>query len=69
MHQEETEIYFASKQQWWDWHWSYSVRGLLEHRPDTLVTYRDACFREMDALETAAGYPLRLHALIVTGRT
>ena len=70
VHQEETEIHFASKQQWWDWHWSYSVRGLLEQlEPDALAAYRDACFREMDGLETAAGYPLRLHALIVTGRT
>ena len=59
----------ASKQQWWDWHWSYSVRGLLEQlAPDTLNAYRDDCFREMDALQTAAGYPLRLNALMVTGR-
>ena len=69
-HQEETEIHFASKQQWWDWHWSYSVRGLLEQlAPDALNAYRDDCFREMDALKTAAGYPLRLRALIVTART
>ncbi len=70
VHQEETEILFASQQQWWDWHWSYSVRGLLEQlEPDALVAYRDACFREMDALHTAAGYPIRLNALIVTGRS
>jgi O-methyltransferase/aklanonic acid methyltransferase len=70
VHQEETEIHFASKQQWWDWHWSFSVRGLFEQLvPDALVAYRDACFREMDALQTAAGYPLRLNALIVTGQT
>ena len=70
VHQEETEINFASKQQWWDWHWSYSVRGLLEQvSPDALDAYREACFREMDALQTAAGYPLRLKALMVTGRT
>ena len=69
VHHEETEVHFATKQQWWDWHWSYSVRGLLEQlEPDELDAYRDACFREMDALQTAAGYPLRLHALIVTGR-
>jgi ubiquinone/menaquinone biosynthesis C-methylase UbiE len=70
VHQEETEIRFASKQQWWDWHWSFSVRGLFEQlAPDVLDAYRDACFREMDALQTAAGFPLRLNALIVTGRT
>ena len=69
VHQEETEIFFESKQQWWDWHWSYSVRGLLEQlTPDALLAYRDGCFREMDALQTAAGYPLRLNALIVIGR-
>ena len=67
VHLEETEINFASKQQWWDWRWSYSVRGLLEQvAPDALDAYREACFREMDALQTAAGYPLRLKALIVT---
>jgi len=70
VHEEEIEIHFTSKQQWWDWHWSFSVRGLLEQlAPQALVTHRDACFREMDALQTAGGYPLRLRALITTGRT
>ena len=69
MHHEDTEIHFATKQQWWDWHWSFSVRGLLEQlAPEDLVAYRDACFGAMAALETADGYPLRLTALIVTGR-
>ena len=69
VHQETTEIHFASKQQWWDWHWSFSLRGILEQlAPEALAAYRDRCFREMDALETAGGYPLRLRALIVTGR-
>ncbi len=69
VHQEETEIHFASKQQWWDWHWSFSLRGLLEQLPpEALVAHRDACFREMDGLRTADGYPLRLRALIITGR-
>ena len=70
VHHEDTEISFASKEQWWDWHWSYSIRGLLEQLgPDALSAYREACFREMDALKTTTGYPLRLTALLVTGRT
>ena len=70
VHEEETEIHFASKQQWWEWRWSFSVRGLLEQlAPEALDAYRDACFREMDSLQTAGGYPLRLTALIVTGRS
>jgi len=69
VHHEQTEIHFASKQQWWEWHWSFSLRGLLEQmEPEALVAYRDACFREMDALQTPEGYPLRLTALIVTGQ-
>jgi len=69
VHLEETEIHFASKQQWWEWHWSFSVRGVLEQlEPAALDAYRDVCFRAMDALETAGRYPIRLEALIVTGR-
>jgi SAM-dependent methyltransferase len=69
VHREETEVHFASKQEWWDWHWSFSVRGLLEQLPpDELTAYRDACFREMDALVTPDGYPLALEALLVLGR-
>jgi SAM-dependent methyltransferase len=68
-HHEDTEIRFATKQEWWDWHWSFSVRGLLEQlTPEALNAYRDSCFREMDALETMDGYPLRLTALLITGR-
>jgi ubiquinone/menaquinone biosynthesis C-methylase UbiE len=69
VHEEQTEIHFASQEQWWDWHWSFSVRGHLEQlAPDALVAYREGCFREMEALQTDKGYPLRLEALIVTGR-
>ncbi|MFC7496503.1 MULTISPECIES: class I SAM-dependent methyltransferase [unclassified Nocardioides] len=67
--EEETEVWFATKEQWWDWHWSFSVRGILEQlTPEALAAYRDGCFREMDALETTNGFPLRLRALMVTGR-
>jgi O-methyltransferase/aklanonic acid methyltransferase len=68
VHQEQTEVHFASPEQWWEWHWSFSVRGVLEQLPpEALAAYREACFREMAALETATGYPLRLTAIIVTG--
>jgi ubiquinone/menaquinone biosynthesis C-methylase UbiE len=66
---ERIEIHFESPQQWWDWHWSFSVRGLLEQLgPQDLEKYREGCFTEMDAIRTADGYPMRLEALIVTGR-
>jgi ubiquinone/menaquinone biosynthesis C-methylase UbiE len=69
VHQEETVIHFDSSQQWWEWHWSFSIRGVLEQLPaEALDEYREACFREMEALRTSAGYPIRLQALITTGR-
>ena len=69
VHHEATEVHFASKQQWWDWHWSFSVRGLLEQlEPEAMVVYRDACFQKMDALEHDGSYPLELTAIIVVGR-
>jgi SAM-dependent methyltransferase len=68
-HHETTEVRFASQQQWWDWHWSFSVRGLLEQLdPEAVADYRDACFERMDALEQDGGYPRELTALVVTGR-
>ncbi|HET7690212.1 MAG TPA: methyltransferase domain-containing protein [Nocardioidaceae bacterium] len=69
-HLEETEIAFSSKDEWWAWRWSFSGRGLLEQLdPSVLAAYRAACFDELDALHTRVGYPLRLRALLVTGRT
>lgn len=70
VHECETEIHFASHEQWWDWRWSFSGRGLLEQlAPEALTAYRDACFRQMETLRTTEGYPLLLRALIVTGRS
>ena len=69
-YREETEIHFATEQQWWEWHWSFSLRGLLEQLDRAEVdAIRDASFERMVGLRTPAGYPMRLTAWIVTGRT
>jgi ubiquinone/menaquinone biosynthesis C-methylase UbiE len=68
-HHEEADISFATESQWWDWHWSFSLRGVLEQLDDATVTaLRDASFERMAHLRTADGYQVHLNAWIVTGR-
>jgi SAM-dependent methyltransferase len=67
-HHETTTIHFATEHEWWNWHWSFSVRGTLEQLGEPAVrALREASFRELVALETAEGYPMRLDAWVVTG--
>lgn len=67
-HHETTDIHFATEHEWWDWQWSFSLRGILEQLDEpTVTTIRDASFREMAALKTPQGYPMRLNAWIITG--
>jgi SAM-dependent methyltransferase len=65
---EQTTIHFATEQEWWDWRWSFSLRGVLEQLGEpTLTALREASFSEMARLRTDRGYPMRLDAWIVTG--
>jgi ubiquinone/menaquinone biosynthesis C-methylase UbiE len=66
---EETDISFSTEQDWWDWHWSFSRRGLFEQLdPAALDALRTASFERMATLRTADGYPLHLNAWIILGR-
>ena len=65
-HRETTTIFFASEDEWWDWQWSFSLRGILEQLDEPTVTaLREESFRRMAELKTAQGYPMRLDAWIV----
>ncbi len=69
VYREETDISFPSEQDWWDWHWSFSLRGVLEQfDPGALEALRSASFEQMAPLRTADGFPIHLNAWIVTGR-
>jgi SAM-dependent methyltransferase len=69
-YREETEIHFATEQQRWEWHWSFSLRGLLEQLNQAEVeAIRDASSEQLAPLKTPAGYQMQLSAWIVTGRT
>ena len=69
VYREETDISFASEQDWWDWHWSFSLRGVLEQfDPKALDALRAASFEQMASLRTADGFRVHLNAWIVTGR-
>ena len=69
VYREETDISFSAEQDWWDWHWSFSLRGVFEQfDPAALDALRAASFEQMTALRTADGFPVHLNAWIVTGR-
>ncbi len=63
---EQREVHFADDAAWWDWKWSYSLRGVLEQQdPATLDHLRrqaSACLRPY---QEAAGIPCRLTANLV----
>ena len=68
-HVEQRDIHFATEDQWWDWMWSFSVRGLLEQLDAPSVeAFQQAAFSQMQALREPAGFPMRLTAALVSGR-
>ena len=63
------EIVFATEDQWWEWKWSFSIRGVLEQVDDaSLEAYRAAAFDAMQPLRTPSGFPMRLTASFAFGR-
>jgi ubiquinone/menaquinone biosynthesis C-methylase UbiE len=64
---ETTTIHFAGADEWWDWQWSFSLRGVLEQLDEaTVTTLREESFQRMATPRTPRGYPMRLDAWIVT---
>ena len=66
---EHRDIVFASEDEWWEWKWSFSIRGLLEQLdPSELDAYRSAAYEAMQAIRGPAGFPMRLSASLVFAR-
>jgi ubiquinone/menaquinone biosynthesis C-methylase UbiE len=67
-HLEHDDIVFASEDAWWEWKWSYSIRGVLEQVDDaTRESYRLAAFEAMQPLRQSDGFPMRLTAIFAFG--
>ena len=48
---EHDDITFADEAEWWEWKWSFSVRGVLEQLDDaTRDAFRKAAFAAMQPL-------------------
>ncbi|MGH9135348.1 MAG: class I SAM-dependent methyltransferase [Ilumatobacteraceae bacterium] len=64
------EVELADADEWWRWKWSYSLRGLLEQLPQERLDRlrREASERIGVMRASHGGLPLRLSALIATGR-
>ena len=68
-HPEHHEVVFATEDQWWEWKWSFSIRGVLEQVDDaSRDAYRAAAFEAMQPLRTSSGFPMRLTASFAFGR-
>lgn len=66
---EHRDILFASEEEWWEWMWSYSVRGVLEQLDQTSrEAYRLAAYEAMQAIKEPDGFPMRLSAFLVFAR-
>lgn len=64
--EKEIEFHFADEDAWLAWAWSHGMRDLLEAlSPADLEDLRLALFRELAALRTRTGIPLRQRALFV----
>lgn len=67
--QEDHEVHIADEAEWWAWKWSYSLRGVIEQlAEDRLARLRREVSAHFEAMPEAGGHPLRLSALLATGR-
>jgi len=68
-HVEHRNIVFASGDEWWEWKWSYSIRGVLEQLDaSSQEAYRSAAYAAMQAIRGPDGFPMRLSACLVFGQ-
>ncbi len=66
---ERHDVVLADEEEWWAWKWSYSLRGMLEQvDAATIDTLREQAFARLRAQRGDDGLPLRLTALLATGR-
>jgi ubiquinone/menaquinone biosynthesis C-methylase UbiE len=66
-HREDWEIRFADADQWWDWQWSFSLRGILEQLdPATVAALRADATARLRATAADGGHPMLLSAWITT---
>ncbi|MEO6713102.1 MAG: methyltransferase domain-containing protein [Mycobacteriales bacterium] len=66
---EHHEVRLADADEWWAWKWSYSLRGVLEQLPqDRLERLRRESRERIALMPAESGLPLRLEALMASGR-
>jgi ubiquinone/menaquinone biosynthesis C-methylase UbiE len=66
---ERHDVVLADEEEWWAWKWSYSLRGMLEQvDAATIDALREQAFARLRAQRGDDGLPLRLTALLATGR-
>jgi len=66
---EHRDVYLADVEAWWDWKWSYSLRGVLEQQDAaTLEGLKRRAAECLQLYREASGIPCRLTANLVRAR-
>ncbi len=66
---EETTMYFADEEDWWQWEWSQGSRFWVEGMsPEGLAKFREVSFRKLNEMKGPHGIPMLYGALLATGK-
>ena len=66
---EHRDVYFADVDVWWDWKWSYSLRGVLEQQDAaTLERLKGQAAECLQPYREERGIPCRLTANLIRAR-
>lgn len=67
---EETTLYFANENDWWDWEWSQGSRFWVEGMsPEGLAKFKAVAFEKLKAMKGPRGIPLLNGALLAIGNS
>ena len=68
--QDETTMYFADENDWWDWEWSQGSRFWVEGMsPEGLAKFKTKSFEKLEEMKTPKGIPMLMGALLSTAKS
>jgi len=67
---DETTMYFADENDWWDWEWSQGSRFWVEGMsPEGLAKFKAKSFEKLEGMKTPKGIPILMGGLLSIAKT